>query len=103
MICPRCESKMYLDQDEQSLVCSNILCLHRDYRISCPLIEYINKQKYFKTPSDKMHLIVCTRCGVKSYTKVENTTLCYNCRGYHYKKAKERAAQMQMQAQDAQI
>lgn len=95
--CKKCGDTMFLDHDEQSLVCSNISCRKRDYRVICPLIEYVKNKKYFKEPADKMRLIVCSRCGIKSYTKVPDTTLCYNCRGYHHEKAKKRLERLQIQ------
>lgn len=77
--CKRCGKPMYLDPDNQSLVCSNLLCLHRDYRISCPLLEYKQREEV-KKHSKNTHYLICEVCGRETYVINTEETRCWECR-----------------------
>jgi len=85
-LCPKCNSPMHLDYDKESLVCSNApMCSHRDYRVTCPLLVYLDSAVAVKSinpdkPRGRQHKIVCGKCGRTVAVVADNEILCWECR-----------------------
>ena len=78
MICPKCGSKMYLDNDLQSLKCEHIMCSYRDYQSVAMQVK-----QHFKPDQAHghgIHSIICAKCGKPANVQKKDELYCYNCR-----------------------